>query len=66
MKEKLKFIFLFFLSMVIFFEGSRWGLWLMNIPSTVVFYLGLFLVLGCGLGFYLVSYQLIKQIKNKK
>lgn len=66
MKEKLKFIFLFFLSMVIFFEGSRWGLWLMNIPSTVVFYIGLFLVLGCGLGFYLVSYQLIKQIKNKK
>ena len=66
MKEKLKFIFLFFLSMVIFFEGSRWGLWLMNISSTVVFYLGLFLVLGCGLGFYLVSYQLIKQIKNKK
>jgi hypothetical protein len=66
MKEKLKFIFLFFLSIVIFFEGSRWGLFLMNMPNTVAFYLGLFLVLGCGLGFYLVSYQLIKQIKNKK
>jgi hypothetical protein len=66
MKEKLKFIFLFFLSIAIFFEGSRWGLWLMNMPNTIVFYLGLFLVLGCGFGLYLVSYQLVKQIKNKK
>ena len=69
MKEKLKFIFLTFLSVAIFFEGSKLGLWFMNQPSTIVFYLGLFLTLGCILGFYLVSLQqvkeLIKQIKTK-
>jgi multidrug efflux pump subunit AcrB len=70
MKEKLKFIFLTMLSFVIFFEGGKWGLWLMNQPVTFVFYLGLLLTLGCVFGFYLVTYQqlkqLIKQIKNKK
>jgi len=70
MKENLKFIFLTLLSMVMFFEGTKWGLWLMNQPNTVVFYLGLFLTLGCILGFYLVSFQqikkLIKQVKTKK
>ena len=70
MKEKLKFIFLTFLSVAIFFEGSKLGLWLMNQPNTVVFYFGLFLTLGCILGFYLVSFQqikkLIKQVKTKK
>jgi hypothetical protein len=72
MKEKLKFILLTFLSIAMFFEGSRWGLWLMNQPSTIVFYLGLFLTLGCIIGFYLVSLQQIKQLikqiktKNKK
>jgi len=70
MKEKLKFIFLTFLSVAVFFEGSKLGLWLMNQPNTVVFYFGLFLTLGCIFGFYLVSLQqvkqLIKQIKTKK
>jgi hypothetical protein len=66
MNEKLKFIFLFFISLIVFIEGSRWGFWLMNQPSTIVFYLGLLLALGCGIGLYLVSYQLIKQIINKK
>lgn len=70
MKENLKFIFLTFLSVVMFFEGTKLGLWLMNQPSTIIFYLGLFLTLGCIFGFYLVSFQqvkkLIKQIKTKK
>jgi hypothetical protein len=70
MKEKLKFIFLTIVSFMIFFEGGKWGLWLMNQPSTILFYLGVLLTLGCTLGFYLVSFQqvkqLIKQIKTKK
>jgi len=70
MKENLKFVFLTLLSIVVFFEGTKWGLWLMNQPNTVVFYLGLFLTLGCIFGFYLVSFQqvkqLIKQLKTKK
>ena len=65
MKENLKFIFLALFSFVIFFEGSKIGLWLMNQPNTVVFYLGLFLTLGCFFGFYLVSFQQIKQLINK-
>ena len=65
MKEKLKFIFLTFFSIALFFEGSRWGLWLMNQPNTIVFYLGLFLTLGCILGFYLVSFQQVKELINK-
>lgn len=65
MKEKLKFIFLTILSFAIFFEGSKMGLWLMNQASTVAFYFGLFLVLGCFLGFYLVTFQQIKQLVNQ-
>jgi hypothetical protein len=65
MKEKLKFILLTFLSVVMFFEGTKWGLWLMNQPNTIVFYLGLFLTLGCILGFYLVSFQQVKELINK-
>ena len=65
MKEKLKLLFLTILSFVIFFEGSKLGLWLMNQPNTVIFYLGLFLTLGCIFGFYLVSFQQVKQLINK-
>ena len=39
MKENLKFIFVTLLSMVMFFEGTKWGLWLMNQSNTIVFYL---------------------------
>ena len=70
MKEKLKFILLTFLSVVMFFEGTKWGLWLMNQPNTVIFYSGLFLTISCFFGFYLVTFQqlkqLINQIKTKK
>ena len=65
MKEKLKFLFLTLLSVVIFFEGTKWGLWLMNQSNTVVFYLGLFLTIGCLFGFYLVSLQQVKQLINQ-
>jgi len=70
MKEKLKFMFLTVLSFVVFFEGSKVGLWLMNQPNTVIFYSGLFLTISCFFGFYLVTFQqlkqLINQIKTKK
>lgn len=65
MKEKLKFLFLTLLSLVIFFEGIKWGLWLMNQPNTVVFYMGLFLTSGCIFGSYLVSFQQLKQLINQ-
>jgi multidrug efflux pump subunit AcrB len=65
MKEKLKFVFLILFSFAVFFEGSKLGLWLMNQPNTVVFYLGLFLTLGCFFGFYLVTYQQLKQLINQ-
>ena len=70
MKENLKFIFLALFSFVIFFEGSKIGLWLMNQPNTIIFYSGLFLTISCFFGFYLVTFQqlkqLINQIKTKK
>ena len=65
MKENLKFVFLTLLSIVMFFEGTKWGLWLMNQSNTVVFYLGLFLTVGCIFGFYLVSFQQVKQLISK-
>jgi hypothetical protein len=65
MKEKLKFLFLTLFSFAVFFEGSKLGLWLMNQPNTVIFYSGLFLTLGCFFGFYLVSFQQLKQLINQ-
>ncbi len=42
----------------------------MNQPNTVIFYSGLFLTISCFFGFYLVTFQqlkqLINQIKTKK
>ena len=65
MKENLKFIFLALFSFVIFFEGSKMGLWLMNQANTVMFYFGLFFTIGCIFGLYLVTYQQVKQLVNQ-
>lgn len=65
MKEKLKFILLAIISLAIFIEGLNIGFWFMNQANTVVFYLGLFLVVSCMFGFYLVSLQQIKEIVNQ-
>ena len=57
------------LSTILIMEGTRAATWLMNQSNTIVFYLGMILLIGCVVGFFLITLnsaiELFLNLKNK-
>ena len=69
MKDLLKPTLLVLITSILILESAKLAAWLMNQPSTFMFYLGIILLIGCVAGFFFVTLEnaikLFFNIKNK-
>jgi multidrug efflux pump subunit AcrB len=69
MKNLLKPTLLVLISLILILESAKLAAWLMNQSNTILFYLGIILLIGCVAGFFFVTLenaiQLFFNIKNK-
>jgi hypothetical protein len=69
MNKNFKLTLQIILSAILILEGVKLAAWLMNQSSTIVFYLGIILLLGCLAGFFFITLnsatELFLNLKNK-